>query len=1014
MKRLFAYPLIGLFLSRIITFATSTETGAVEETIIAHPSNPTWAEDLAAREVRRYIYLRTGRVFPLRSGLSTSAKAKTILVATKGAASLAGIRDKVVGVALDSLKPQSYLIKTISDTAQGARQGLASDKPETILLIGGDDSGILYAAYRFAEQLGVRCYLDGDVIPDQQQQWTFPNLDIRESPLFALRGIQPFHDFPEGPDWWSREDYLAIVGQLPKLGMNFFGLHTYPEGRPNAEPTVWIGFPSDLGRTGEVRFSYPSSYQNTLRGNWGYTAQKTAAFVYGTDQLFETDAFGPETAAECVPEPSTPEACNEVFNRTAAMLGDAFRFAHRLGVKTCVGTETPLVLPKAVQARAQALGKAPADETTVRQLYEGIFQRATAAYPLDYYWFWTPEGWTWSGVKPEEIAATTNDLFSAIEAWKAVHPPFALATCGWVLGPPQDRAMFDKVLPKDIAVSCINRQVGYTPVDAGFKEVAGRSKWAIPWMEDDPALTSPQLWVGRMRRDAADALRYGCDGLMGIHWRTRVLGPNVSALAHAGWNQQPWVDTYKPAPPLPSPQSAAGPIGGQVASFPNNPIAGTEYPALYQTVRYNLSGYHLPASNGPCRVTLRFSEPHYDGIGKRVFDVTLQGQTVLTNLDIFERVGKNRALDFTFEGVPVNNGWLDIHFVPRIEFPSIAALEAKGEEFSTRINCGGPAYGDFAADAPGTAPDAGTFAETEDFYLDWARHQFGEEAGTRAAPIFEKMDCHLPTPSVWTDGPGGIKPDDRRWDVVRKDYEFAEDFARLRLWVKGAGNLERFDYWLNTFQYFRTIAEVSCAWGEYERVLAVVKGTQDETERRRLARELALPARRALVQLTSTLFKHLMATVSTTGELGTVANWNQHNLPALLIKPGEELTRLMGESLPPDCQPETRYHGPTRLLVPAQRTSLPKGEALNLKIIVVSEKPPATGGLYWRRMGSGRFRTAPLWHVSRGVYSAQIPPSGDEDLEYYITIETQDGCTARFPATAPNINQTLVRTRPGS
>ena len=45
-------------------------------------------------------------------------------------------------------------------------------------------------------------------------------------PLFALRGIQPFHDFPEGPDWWNRDQYLAMIGQLPKLRMNFFGLHT--------------------------------------------------------------------------------------------------------------------------------------------------------------------------------------------------------------------------------------------------------------------------------------------------------------------------------------------------------------------------------------------------------------------------------------------------------------------------------------------------------------------------------------------------------------------------------------------------------------------------------------------------------------------------------------------------------------------------------------------------------------------------------------------------------------------
>ena len=99
-----------------------------------------------------------------------------------------------------------------------------------------------------------------------------------------------------------------------------------------------------------------------------------------------------------------------------ACCGTLSRFAHQVGVKTCVGTETPLVIPKLVQERLKALGKNPADPAVVQELYEGIFRRAAEAYPLDYYWFWTPEGWTWSGVKEEEIKATMDDLADAIAA----------------------------------------------------------------------------------------------------------------------------------------------------------------------------------------------------------------------------------------------------------------------------------------------------------------------------------------------------------------------------------------------------------------------------------------------------------------------------------------------------------------------------------------------------------------------------------------------------------------------
>ena len=145
----------------------------------------------------------------------------------------------------------------------------------------------------------------------------------------------------------------------------------------------------------------------------------------------------------------------------------------------------------------------------VRELYEGIFRRAAAAYPLDYYWFWTPEGWTWSGVKEEDSSRrrwTTSGRCDRGPAARS-QAPFSLATCGWVLGPQQDRAMFDKVLPKDVAVSCINRQVGYTPVDAGLRRGAGAFEMGHsldgrrPGPEFTPALGRADA-AGRGRRAA--------------------------------------------------------------------------------------------------------------------------------------------------------------------------------------------------------------------------------------------------------------------------------------------------------------------------------------------------------------------------------------------------------------------------------------------------------------------------------------------------------------------------------
>ena len=151
--------------------------------------------------------------------------------------------------------------------------------------------------------------------PTGRSPLELPTLDETRKPLFDRRGIQPFHDFPEGPDWWNRDGYKAILGQLPKMGMNFFGLHTYPECGVGPEPLVWIGPPSAVAPDGKVKASYPFAalHHQQRPGRVGIPAvQKRATTPLVPPICSTATTMGPITCAarirgtRCRPSSATP------------------------------------------------------------------------------------------------------------------------------------------------------------------------------------------------------------------------------------------------------------------------------------------------------------------------------------------------------------------------------------------------------------------------------------------------------------------------------------------------------------------------------------------------------------------------------------------------------------------------------------------------------------------------------------------------------------------------------------
>src|SRR4051794_35957286 len=109
-------------------------------------------------------------------------------------------------------------------------------------------------------------------------------------------------------------------------------------------------------------------------------------------------------------------------------------------------------------------------------------------------------------------------------------------------------------------------------------------------------------------------------------------------------------------------------------------VAGVSVPEVYRTERRGARSYtvgNLPA--GTYRVVLHFAETQYTPPGKRVSDVTAEGSTLISGLDVFARVGGYRALTSSFD-VPVNDGVLDLGFVARVDRSTISGVEVTPAE----------------------------------------------------------------------------------------------------------------------------------------------------------------------------------------------------------------------------------------------------------------------------------------------------------------------------------------------
>lgn len=101
--------------------------------------------------------------------------------------------------------------------------------------------------------------------------------------------------------------------------------------------------------------------------------------------------------------------------------------------------------------------------------------------------------------------------------------------------------------------------------------------------------------------------------------------------------------------------------------------------AIFNSERWGAMTYTIPDRSGAQTVTLYFSEDYVSGPGQRLFDVIINGSTVLSNFDIYASAGAaDRAIARTFTATADSSGQVVIQFIARVQQPKISGFTVTG------------------------------------------------------------------------------------------------------------------------------------------------------------------------------------------------------------------------------------------------------------------------------------------------------------------------------------------------
>ena len=411
-----------------------------------------------------------------------------------------------------------------------------------VTLTAAGEQALLYAVFDFLERQGAFFGIDGEsypiddaaglALPARGAPWT-------GAPRFAVRGLLPWPDFLNCITVYNEDDFQAYFEAMLRMRFNTFGMHVYTGAQQWVES--YLSF--EFAGAGHLAF-----LDNSASHRWGYLPERTSRFGMGAAQFFDGEVFGSD-ATRLARDPW------ETAERTRTLLRGALDYARRLGIRTGVGFEPyqipdeiwralpPEVKPAQLPVRSERGPRFDVESVTARKLLEARLAQLLEAYPdVNHVWLWEDEGMSWASQRTG-VPLSATPFLQAHEFLRRHAPEKRLVLSGWG-GVVRHFTAFHRQLPGDVVFAALNDMTGWDPVHEAFGKLKQRERWPIPWLEDDPGMWQPQLHVNRFAHDMNRAQHYGCQGLIGIHWRHRIVDPTAGFQARYSWRKDLRPDAY--------------------------------------------------------------------------------------------------------------------------------------------------------------------------------------------------------------------------------------------------------------------------------------------------------------------------------------------------------------------------------------------------------------------------------------------------------------------------------------